>query len=89
MYSVVPEGSESLLIPGLSKRGFEHVKELLRPGRARVGCVCQHRAQHKCEVRKLSRVAPPPITQHKRALGILSLVQRLNRLHQSMVLDEL
>jgi len=40
-------------------------------------------------VRKLSRVAPPPIRQHKSvfALGILSLVQRLDRLHQSMVLD--
>ena len=79
---VVPEGS--LLI--LSERGIEHAKEALR--RARVGCVCQHSAQHKCKVRKLSRVAPPPIRQHKSvfALGILSLVQRLDRLHQSMVL---
>jgi len=69
MYSVVPEGSESLLIPGLSKRGFEHVKELLRPGRARVGCVCQHRAQHKCEVRKLSRVAEAEEEEEESLMG--------------------
>ena len=45
------EGSQALLI--LSESGIEHAKEPLR--RARVGCVCQHRAQHKCKVRKFSR----------------------------------
>jgi len=54
---VVSEGT--LLI--LSKSSIEHAEEPLR--RTRVGCVCQQRAQHKCKVRTVSRVAPPPIRQ--------------------------
>ncbi len=46
-----------------TKSGIEHAEETFR--RARVGGVCQQRSQHKSKVRKVSRVAPPPLRQRK------------------------
>jgi L-ascorbate metabolism protein UlaG (beta-lactamase superfamily) len=67
---VVPEGTSLIL----SKSGIEHAEETFR--RARVWGVCQQRSQHKRQVRKRSKVAPPPLRQRKRVLPlcIFSLV---------------
>jgi hypothetical protein len=56
---VVPEGIFLIF----TKSGIEHAEETFL--RARVGGVCQQRSQHKSKVRKVSRVAPPPLRQRK------------------------
>ena len=59
LMKVVPEGTFLIL----SKSGIEHAEETFL--RARVGGVCEQRSQHKSKVRKVSRVAPPPLRQRK------------------------